>query len=541
MKTSLQRLLLSTALTIPAMAGPALAQSSDQPCEELGTMIENGIPEDVSMTEEDLRSVVEDGEAEACETQLTQLEDAMSEQDSDQASAEDSDEATAEAEAQVAEREQTTIQIDEERVVEGIVRLQREAPQVDVEEGEAQVTVQGGNPEVSVEQQQPEITVRQPQATVTMEMQQPTITIDQPAPEIIITMPDPNVNVANAEPQVDVQQGEPTISVSQAPPQVNLDLRVVENADATGEGVQVEDEQSGTSYAEGEAQELQPLDNAQVNVTQSEPQITYEQASNSDGGESSSDGSNATVNVTSAGQPTVNYESSEPQIDFSMAGEPQIQFNQSGEPKVTMQTGQSENGEQSNSDQSDASNSDQQQSSGDDQQTAEAQSGDMQSDDQQNAESQASDTQSTDQETADAQSAEAQSEDAQMASDQSGDMQSGDEQSADAATSGSGLDIQVDGYEAVAASEVNNDMLTDTALYNQENERIGDIDEVVTGDGSGIERIVVAVGGFLGLGERQVALNLDEMQVMQATEGDDVRVYTNMTREELENMERYEG
>ncbi|ETX29504.1 PRC-barrel domain-containing protein [Roseivivax isoporae] len=534
---TLKGLLLTSALTLPAFAGPALAQQSDTPCDDLSAMIEDGLPEGVSMTEQDLRAVVEDGDAEACETRLTTIEQAQADTDmsGDAAQAE----ADAEAEGQVAERERTTVQIDEERVVEGVVRLERESPQVDVEEGQANVTVRGGEPDVTVSQPRPEITVRHPQATVTMEMAQPTVTIDQPAPEIIITMPDPNVDVANAEPEVEVQQSEPNITVSQAPPQVDLDLRVVENADASGSGVQVEDAQSGSTYSTGEAQELQPLDDAQVQVTRSDPQVTYEQASNEQDGEATS----GNVTIEGGGEPTVNFEQSEPNVEFRMTGEPQIQFNQSGEPQVTFQTAQS--GEQDDQ----AQNMQGQDSQSDDMQSAETGAQDAQSDEMQSADAETdaaqSGEQSGDMQASETGGGDSQSSDMQMADDAEGtdtSEQSGDMQSADAtAGTTTGPDLQVDGYEAVPAADISNDRLQGGALWSENNERIGDIEELITDEGTGLQRIVVGVGGFLGLGERQVALDLDEMQVMQSSEGDDVRIYTDMTREELENMERYEG
>jgi sporulation protein YlmC with PRC-barrel domain len=49
-------------------------------------------------------------------------------------------------------------------------------------------------------------------------------------------------------------------------------------------------------------------------------------------------------------------------------------------------------------------------------------------------------------------------------------------------------------------------------VYNQNNEKIGDISELLV-DGSGtIKAVVVGVGGFLGLGERDVAIPFDQIK-----------------------------
>jgi sporulation protein YlmC with PRC-barrel domain len=49
-------------------------------------------------------------------------------------------------------------------------------------------------------------------------------------------------------------------------------------------------------------------------------------------------------------------------------------------------------------------------------------------------------------------------------------------------------------------------------VYNQNDEKIGDISELIV-DGSGkIQAVVVGVGGFLGIGERNVALPFDQIK-----------------------------
>ncbi|WP_246179827.1 PRC-barrel domain-containing protein [Microvirga thermotolerans] len=49
-------------------------------------------------------------------------------------------------------------------------------------------------------------------------------------------------------------------------------------------------------------------------------------------------------------------------------------------------------------------------------------------------------------------------------------------------------------------------------VYNADNEHIGDIREVLQDRGGKIEAVVIGVGGFLGLGEHDIALPYDEFQ-----------------------------
>jgi len=49
-------------------------------------------------------------------------------------------------------------------------------------------------------------------------------------------------------------------------------------------------------------------------------------------------------------------------------------------------------------------------------------------------------------------------------------------------------------------------------VYNQNNEKIGDISELIVDSSGKIQAVVVGVGGFLGLGERDVAIPFDQIK-----------------------------
>jgi sporulation protein YlmC with PRC-barrel domain len=49
-------------------------------------------------------------------------------------------------------------------------------------------------------------------------------------------------------------------------------------------------------------------------------------------------------------------------------------------------------------------------------------------------------------------------------------------------------------------------------VYNQNNEEIGDIREVLVNSEGEVEAVVIGVGGFLGIGERDVAVPFDALQ-----------------------------
>jgi hypothetical protein len=49
-------------------------------------------------------------------------------------------------------------------------------------------------------------------------------------------------------------------------------------------------------------------------------------------------------------------------------------------------------------------------------------------------------------------------------------------------------------------------------VYNAQNEKIGDIKELMLKKDGNIESVVIGVGGFLGMGERDVAVKFSEMK-----------------------------
>jgi hypothetical protein len=53
-------------------------------------------------------------------------------------------------------------------------------------------------------------------------------------------------------------------------------------------------------------------------------------------------------------------------------------------------------------------------------------------------------------------------------------------------------------------------------VYNNNNEKIGDIKELMTDNSGKIDRVVIGVGGFLGMGEHDVAVKFGELKWVNA-------------------------
>lgn len=85
--------------------------------------------------------------------------------------------------------------------------------------------------------------------------------------------------------------------------------------------------------------------------------------------------------------------------------------------------------------------------------------------------------------------------------------------------------------------------LEGVALFDATDERVGEISDIVLTDDGQVEQVIVDVGGFLGLGEKPVAVAFDEIEISrdQAGEADALEATTSLTIEEFEAMKEWKG
>lgn len=70
-------------------------------------------------------------------------------------------------------------------------------------------------------------------------------------------------------------------------------------------------------------------------------------------------------------------------------------------------------------------------------------------------------------------------------------------------------------------------------VYNGANENVGDINDLILKKDGGIVAAVIGVGGFLGIGEKYVAVPIQNVAVSQDAEGSDLKLTTTETAESL--------
>jgi sporulation protein YlmC with PRC-barrel domain len=63
--------------------------------------------------------------------------------------------------------------------------------------------------------------------------------------------------------------------------------------------------------------------------------------------------------------------------------------------------------------------------------------------------------------------------------------------------------------------------LTGLTVFNNNDERVGDINELIVGRDGKIESIVLGVGGFLGMGEHHVAVPFGQVKFVEEPRGSD--------------------
>jgi hypothetical protein len=84
-------------------------------------------------------------------------------------------------------------------------------------------------------------------------------------------------------------------------------------------------------------------------------------------------------------------------------------------------------------------------------------------------------------------------------------------------------------------SELNTQRLIGRTVRNLQDETVGDVNAVIIARDGAVAAVIIGVGGFLGIGERDVAIRWQDMQVR--SNGDDVR--TTLTKDQVRALPEY--
>lgn len=126
----------------------------------------------------------------------------------------------------------------------------------------------------------------------------------------------------------------------------------------------------------------------------------------------------------------------------------------------------------------------------------------------------------------------------QAAEGQNQQMAAGQDQNRQAAQTGEamqGQSVDPNAMQTVQMEEITAERVTGATVYSADNEEIGEVSEVLLTNDGQVSGFVVDIGGFLGMGERQVELKANEMKFSQDQDGN-LAVWTDMSRQQLEQM-----
>lgn len=91
----------------------------------------------------------------------------------------------------------------------------------------------------------------------------------------------------------------------------------------------------------------------------------------------------------------------------------------------------------------------------------------------------------------------------------------------------------------VAPGDIRADDLVGTTVYGADDANVGEIGDVVMTEDGKVDAIIIDVGGFLGVGEKEVAVGMDNLAFMSDKDGNNY-LYTNLTKDQLDAAAAYD-
>lgn len=99
--------------------------------------------------------------------------------------------------------------------------------------------------------------------------------------------------------------------------------------------------------------------------------------------------------------------------------------------------------------------------------------------------------------------------------------------------------IDRNSLKEASTDQISADDLMGTTVYGANEEDVGEIGDVILSSDGKVEAIIVDVGGFLGIGEKEVAISMENL-VFMADEDGELYLYTEFTEEQLEGQPEYD-
>ncbi len=98
-----------------------------------------------------------------------------------------------------------------------------------------------------------------------------------------------------------------------------------------------------------------------------------------------------------------------------------------------------------------------------------------------------------------------------------------------------------EGYAQMNPEDRTAERLIGANAYGMQGEDIGNVDDLVLDAEGAATHVIMDVGGFLGMGEHTVAIEIEQVDILWNDQDGDVMVQVPMTEDQLREMPAYEG
>ncbi len=85
--------------------------------------------------------------------------------------------------------------------------------------------------------------------------------------------------------------------------------------------------------------------------------------------------------------------------------------------------------------------------------------------------------------------------------------------------------------------ELRTSKIVGAKVYNNANENIGSVEDIVLKPDGSMDEVVLSVGGFLGIGDKYVAVPFSDLKI--AHDGSSLKITTNGTKDSLKALPDY--
>jgi len=102
-------------------------------------------------------------------------------------------------------------------------------------------------------------------------------------------------------------------------------------------------------------------------------------------------------------------------------------------------------------------------------------------------------------------------------------------------------EVNREGYKAAEVAELTADKLQGARVYGPNDEDVGEVNRLILDNNGQVQRVVLDVGGFLGMGERQIAVTPEELNIVRTEDGNEFRVYIDANQANLKAQPEFKG